>query len=172
NELVSGRGVTIDDKGEVFRISGEDSRAIFGWYQKNPAKWQKNVMKTDIDAIVDCLDKPVSKFPPTKVATLARKKTGIYVKKLRAHNFGGIHKYADPSGTADDLVLIFESGLTLIEGTNGSGKTSILSALIWALTGQVLRTQRAPEPITELVPLHLITHMGSDPRERAIKSAG
>lgn len=155
NELVSGRGVAIDDKGEVFQLSEEDSRAIFGWYHKNSAKWQKNVMKTDVDALVDCLDKPVTTFPPTKVATLARKKTGIYVKKLRAHSFGGIHKYAGPTGTADDFELKFESGLTLIEGTNGSGKTSILSALIWALTGHVLRTQRAPEAITELMPLHL-----------------
>jgi hypothetical protein len=40
---------------------------------------------------------------------------------------------------------VFASPLTLFEGRNGSGKTSLLNAIIWALTGEVLRPQRDPE---------------------------
>ena len=35
--------------------------------------------------------------------------------------------------------------LTLFEGRNGSGKTSLINAIVWALTGEVLRPQREPE---------------------------
>ena len=39
--------------------------------------------------------------------------------------------------------------MTLFEGLNASGKTSLLNAIIWALTGQILRPQRAPESGTD-----------------------
>ena len=35
--------------------------------------------------------------------------------------------------------------LTLLEGWNGSGKTSLLNSIIWCLTGKILRPQRSPE---------------------------
>lgn len=33
----------------------------------------------------------------------------------------------------------------MFEGPNGSGKTSIVNAIIWCLTGEILRPQRSPE---------------------------
>ncbi|EGD59852.1 hypothetical protein Y88_2291 [Novosphingobium nitrogenifigens DSM 19370] len=35
--------------------------------------------------------------------------------------------------------------MTLFEGANGSGKTSILNAIIWCITGHLIRSQRTPE---------------------------
>ena len=161
-ELVSGRGVTIDDKGQVFRISGTDARALLNWYQKNLAKWQGNVMKADVEILIDCLDKPIPALPVSNVASLTRKPRVVRVAKLRAHNFGGIHAYPESSISAPDFTVTFDPGMTLIEGANGSGKTSILSAMIWALTGYVFRSQRAPERIDELVPIGLVDDLESD----------
>ena len=35
--------------------------------------------------------------------------------------------------------------MTLLEGVNGSGKTSIANAIVWCLTGHLIRSQRSPE---------------------------
>jgi len=39
--------------------------------------------------------------------------------------------------------------ITLFEGRNGSGKTSLINAIIWALTGEILRPQSEPEAAKE-----------------------
>ena len=43
----------------------------------------------------------------------------------------------------------FKAGLTLFEGRNGSGKTSLLNAIVWVFTGELLRAQREPECTVE-----------------------
>ena len=41
----------------------------------------------------------------------------------------------------------FEKSVTLIHGKNGAGKSSLLSAIVWCLTGHVYRAQRLPETV-------------------------
>jgi hypothetical protein len=53
--------------------------------------------------------------------------------------------------------------LTILEGWNGSGKTSILNAIIWALTGQILRPQRKPEETSEEFACRIAATAGADP---------
>jgi hypothetical protein len=69
----------------------------------------------------------------------------LKLKKLEAHRFAGLHKFGVPGAAPENYVHVFRSPVTLFEGRNGSGKTSILNAIIWALTGEILRPQRAPE---------------------------
>ena len=49
------------------------------------------------------------------------------------------------------LTIDLTSSLLLLEGHNGSGKTSILNAIVWCLTGKLYRAQRAPADGQELV---------------------
>lgn len=69
----------------------------------------------------------------------------MQLKKLEAHRFAGLHKFGTPDAAPKNYVHDFISPLTLFEGRNGSGKTSLLNAIIWALTGEMLRPQREPE---------------------------
>jgi energy-coupling factor transporter ATP-binding protein EcfA2 len=65
---------------------------------------------------------------------------------LEAHRFSGLHKFGTPDAAPENYVHEFTSPITLFEGRNGSGKTSLLNAIIWVLTGEILRPQREPEP--------------------------
>ncbi|MGN5538866.1 AAA family ATPase [Alcaligenes sp. Lyrl_28] len=68
------------------------------------------------------------------------------LKSIKAHQFAGLHHAGTSKTKPDDFEFEFREGVTLFEGYNGCGKTSLLNAIIWALTGEVLRPQRAPEP--------------------------
>lgn len=54
--------------------------------------------------------------------------------KIRTYGFGGLNKFGGPQ-----FVIDVNQETWCIEGQNGSGKTSLTSAIIWALTGQVIR---------------------------------
>jgi energy-coupling factor transporter ATP-binding protein EcfA2 len=69
----------------------------------------------------------------------------LKLKKLEAYRFAGLHKFGTPDAAPPNYIHEFTSPLTLFEGSNGSGKTSLLNAIIWTLTGEMLRPQREPE---------------------------
>lgn len=57
--------------------------------------------------------------------------TGIWrLTRLQSFGFGGLNQVDGP-----DFVLDFNGENWCLEGQNGSGKTSLASAIIWALTG-------------------------------------
>jgi hypothetical protein len=68
---------------------------------------------------------------------------------MEAHRFAGLHKFGTPTKAPANYVREFSAPITLFEGLNGSGKTSLVNAIIWALTGEVLRAQREPEKASE-----------------------
>ncbi|WP_186828328.1 ATP-binding protein [Pseudomonas syringae] len=64
---------------------------------------------------------------------------------IQAHQFAGLHHAGTSQAKPNDFAFEVKSGVTLFEGYNGCGKTSLINAIIWALTGEVLRPQRPPE---------------------------
>ena len=54
--------------------------------------------------------------------------------RIETHNFGGLNTYNGPS-----FVLEIGGENWCLEGSNGSGKTLLASAIIWTLTGYSLR---------------------------------
>jgi hypothetical protein len=167
-ELISGRAVIIDDSGNEFRLVSPESRSILNWYLKNRKKWNQRNQKEDVEAIVD----EVSKNPPVfDVPQLGETKKGerkLYLKSLRAHRFGGIHRYGTPVEAPDDFEFEFGRGLTTIEGQNGAGKTSLLNAICWCMTGFIYRTQRQPEEANQEV----LVRIGDEDAENDVESAG
>lgn len=59
--------------------------------------------------------------------------------------FAGLLRYGRVSDAPDAFIFTPTASVTLFEGANGSGKTSILNAIIWCLTGYLIRSQRGPE---------------------------
>jgi len=148
DELVSGRSIPLDDVNEL-KLNSIESRAIFNWYYKNRNKWAGQNRVEDIKKIVEHL-----KIQPPEIAVKQTKKSKkevsrIHLKKIRAHRFAGIHKYGDENNCPENFEYEFQKPLTLIQGDNGSGKTSLVNAIVWCLTGHIYRTQRLPEKMED-----------------------
>lgn len=144
-DLVGGRAVETGD-GKPFALPDERARSALGWYrQKGAAGWAANVTTQLGEDLVDA----TLKAPPNLQTQLARPANAnsrcLRLKKLEAHRFAGLHKFGTPGAAPENYVHEFPLSITLFEGRNGSGKTSLLNAIIWALTGEILRAQREPE---------------------------
>ena len=63
-----------------------------------------------------------------------------HLHAIETTNFGGLNAYNGPS-----FLLELEGENWCLEGSNGSGKTLVASAIIWALTGCRLREQDGPQ---------------------------
>jgi hypothetical protein len=148
-ELVSGRAVPLDGGGS-YRLPSPQARSLFEWYRQNPAKWAKNTAREDVEALADRLDLPPPVLDPTGGPVTDQGRT-LHLRSLRTHRFGGIQRYGNPGEVGIDFFFEFERPLTLIEGSNGAGKTSLLSAITWALTGYVYRSQAPPERLSRPV---------------------
>jgi hypothetical protein len=144
-DLVSGRvvGVGIDNRALV--LSDAKSRAVLNWYRTNRRKWAAGVREEDIEAIVDSALKATPPVLPATASNATGSSRRLRLTELRAHRFAGIHGYGTPNQPPEDLVFHPSPELTLLEGVNGSGKTSLINAVVWCLTGEIYRPQRAPE---------------------------
>lgn len=144
NELVSGRSVAISGQPDIcFDDCG--TRNVLEWYRANPEKWAKNLNGGDVEAIVDCLGKE----PPSleQFSTLLQESAvkHLTLQKIKAHRFGGLHSYGKQNEPPEEFTVDLKENVTLLEGANGSGKTSVVNAVVWCLTGHLLRSQREPE---------------------------
>jgi len=143
-DLICGESIAIGNNGELYTLADTSSRSILNWYRQNRNKWAKNVAAADIEAIVDT----TATEPPKLAAIVAlrsNKREALSLIKIEAHRFGGLSAYSDAGDVPKNFVLDVTKPIVLLEGWNGSGKTSIANAAIWCLTGQLLRPQRAPE---------------------------
>lgn len=144
-DLVSGRSVSIRG-GKTFVLPDERTRSALEWYRKrDSAAWTANVSASHAENLVDSilLNPPQPAPLPARPANANCRR--LRLKKVEAHRFAGLHKFGTPGAAPANYIHEFRSSLTLLEGRNGSGKTSLLNAIIWALTGEMLRPQRAPE---------------------------
>lgn len=143
-ELIGGRAIGIGTQNVEFRLPTVHSRSVLQWYSRNRGKWAGNLASSDAEAIVDSLQEAPVEAPPVASATAGPVKR-LTLMKVVAHRFAGLHQYGLFNSPPEDFVLELKAPLTFFEGMNGSGKTSIINAIVWALTGEVLRPQRAPE---------------------------
>jgi hypothetical protein len=148
-ELVSGRSVPLDGGG-TFRLPSPQARALFEWYRQNPGKWAKNTAKEDVETLADRLDDAPPVLNPACAPTMHQGRT-LHLRSMRTHGFGGIQRYGGASQPSADFFFRFDRPLLLIEGANRAGKTSLLSAVAWALTGYAYRSQTPPERLNRPV---------------------
>lgn len=152
-ELAAGRTIKTSS-GSEFRISSDAARRVLHWYNARPTKWDRNVQKDDIDAIVNAAVTDTPFAPPAGIPALSTKPfRQLHVVTVRAHRFAGLHGYECDLAQPDDFFLTLNEPLISIQGRNGSGKTSLINAMTWCLTGYVHRPQRQPE--TTRVPIEV-----------------
>ncbi|HTV38787.1 MAG TPA: ATP-binding protein, partial [Xanthobacteraceae bacterium] len=148
-DLVSGRAVSVGG-GVTFLLSDEHARSALEWYRKRGANnWSANVTAAHGEQMVDA----IQVAPPELAALPARPANAserrLKLIRLQAHRFAGLHKFGTPLSPPADYVFEFSAPITLFEGRNGSGKTSLANAIIWTLTGEILRAQREPESVND-----------------------
>lgn len=160
HQLIGGGSVGVGEKGETFSLGSPASRSVLGWYQTNRPKWSGNLSLGDVEAIVDRVDMPL---PVTVLSGSLDQSTKRFLtlKRMRAHRFAGIHQFGTTSEAPEDFEYCVTPGVTLFEGFNGAGKTSLLNAVVWCLTGMLLRPQRAPEEGAQEFEFDLL-HEGAD----------
>jgi hypothetical protein len=143
-ELIGGDSVSVGADDAEFRLDTMDSRAILNWYHLKRPKWAGNVMTPDVEAMVSEMQSPL---PALDVPELITPKAGrrLRLAKVVAHRFAGVHAYGTPDLPPSDFLFEPREPITLFDGWNGAGKTSLLNTVIWCLTGKVLRPQRQPE---------------------------
>jgi hypothetical protein len=144
-DLVSGRAVQTGAR-ERFVLPDERTRSALEWYRKKgPAGWTANISAQHGEDLVDTILQKPPELPAPSARPANANSRRLRLKKLEAHRFAGLHKFGTPGAAPENYVHEFTSPLTLFEGRNGSGKTSLLNTIIWALTGEMLRPQREPE---------------------------
>ena len=144
-DLVSGRSVQTGDDAS-FALPDDRTRSALEWYRKRGAtSWSANVTVQHGEDLVDAILEEPPELPALPARPEGAKNRRLRLIRLEAHRFAGLHKFGTPDAAPPNYVHEFTSQLTLLEGRNGSGKTSLLNATIWALTGEMLRPQREPE---------------------------
>lgn len=143
-DLIGGRAVALGTGGEL-TLEADDARAVLDWYRRNRGRWQANLSAGDTDAIIDVIGAPPTTIEAEGGLDAVGWKKLLRLVKVEAHRFAGLHAYGRPS--APPASFVFEPGkaVTLFEGVSGSGKTSIANAIVWCLTGHLIRPQRPPE---------------------------
>lgn len=143
-DLVGGRDIAIGG-GTVFSLGSDDARAVLDWYRRNRGKWAGNLRAGDAEVIVDT----IGTSPPAVAASAAGGPAGtrivLRLVKVVAHRFAGLHVYGRSTEAPDTFTYVLRKAMTLFDGVNGSGKTSIANAIVWCLTGHLIRSQRPPE---------------------------
>ena len=144
-DLVSGRAIQTATEAH-FVLPDDRSRSALDWYRKKGSSgWTASVSATHGEELVDAIQKAPPELPALPARPNNAKSRRLRLKRLEAHRFAGLHKFGTPGTPPANYINEFISPLTLFEGRNGSGKTSLLNAIIWALTGEMLRPQREPE---------------------------
>jgi hypothetical protein len=147
-DLVSGRSVGLDkDVKRTFALESVEARALLDWYRTNKGAWSKNVTGEVMSALVNAATQTPSYLKAS--AAVAPKPQTFVPKRIEIHRFGGVQEY----GSNETLVIDLDKPLLLLEGHNGCGKTSILNAVVWCLTGKLYRAQTAPADGLEIMPL-------------------
>lgn len=169
-DLVLGRSVRTRE-GQSFELSTEASRGVLNWYRRRGKDvWPNNVNVQSLEDLVDAaLSTPnLAGLVPTVTMPPGRRR--LRLRRLTAHRFAGLHKFGTPAVAPADFVFDFKSALTLFEGRNGSGKTSLLNAIVWVMTGELLRAQREPECAIDYDCYKAATNPGDEPTAHRISA--
>jgi hypothetical protein len=153
-DLIAGEVLHIAG-GEEFSLPLNDSRAVLAFYnQDRKAYWNPDkdtsIQDGEVDRVLAALDVvPKVVLAPAKAAAVFQKWKLV---RIDAHRFRGLHRHcAEGGGDPKPFELELTAPATLFRGFNGAGKTSLVSAVCWCLTGLGHRSQGLPAPLHECI---------------------
>lgn len=145
NDLVGGYSIGVGESNTEYSIEGEHARSILNWYMHNRNLWTKQLNATVAMQVANASQATLPSLSQTPNTTQQVDKKQYTLLSIKAFRFSGLHNHGSISNEPPEFYYEPHPKTSLLEGRNGSGKTSILNAIIWALTGQLIRPQRKPE---------------------------
>lgn len=147
-ELIADKTVLVSGTGETFRLDNPDSRAALIFYRGHRDYWppERNITEREVEGLLQSLDQ-VTTISPRRAVPAPQRRLW-HLRMVEAHRFGGLHRHCGTKGE-DPPLFKFDVGtdLSLIKGFNGAGKSSLLNAINWGLTGRAFRSQALPAEI-------------------------
>ena len=146
-------------KENAFSLDTDDKRKVFAFYTRNRDLWRstRTVQSQEVENVLRALD---DELPATraKASAVAVEKPVWHLERVEIHRFGGLHRHIGSNGEdPDDFIFDLTKEITLVSGFNGAGKTAVLSAIIWCLTGKALRSQHMPHEVHQPIPVEWST---------------
>lgn len=145
-------GITVHRANETsFCLDTVDKRKIFAFYSRNRDLWRstRTVQAKEVESLLTALGDELP-LVGTRRPRAAAGKPVWHLERVEIHRFGGLHRHLGRNGQdPEDLVFDLGKEVTLLSGFNGAGKTALLSAIIWCLTGKALRSQHMPHEVHE-----------------------
>ena len=145
--MISGRPLQ-DIQAQIYVPLSEDARLILAWFKRNPEIWPGVNKAEHLDGILEALGESLPEILVDQPNTIAKKHNSYRISKFRASRFGGLHEFGDAAVEPTALEIDFLSenhSAALLYGRNGCGKSSLLSAICWCLTGYYFTTQAGPK---------------------------
>lgn len=148
--LAAGNALQVSG-GADFSLPLQDSRAVLAFYNQNrQAYWNPdkdtNIQDGEIDRLLDALDKPAKVTAPATRPVSQQQRWQLV--GITARRFRGLHRHCDDQGAEPrPFTLDLSRHATLFRGFNGAGKTSLISAICWCLTGYGHRSQGLPSQL-------------------------
>ena len=138
-------------KGIPFRLDTSDKRKAFAFYSRNRDLWRSNrtVQVKEVESLLKALEEDLPGDTAMPMQGTGDKPIW-HLERAEIHRFGGLHRHVGPNGEdPENFVVEFDKEITLVSGFNGAGKTALLSAIVWCLTGKALRSQHMPQQVHE-----------------------
>lgn len=142
-ELVGGRSIALEESEEL-AMADADARAVLDWYRLNKDKWTSRLSADDAEAVVGKIATGAPELAAAEEAEGHAVGRRLRLVKVEAHRFAGLHMFGTSPQPPETFVFEPAKAVTLFEGSNGSGKTSIVNSIVWCLTGELIRSQRMP----------------------------
>ena len=150
-----------------FSLDTADKRKVFAFYGANRDLWRstRTVQAREVESLLAALGSELPVVGGKRPGASAEKPIWHLVR-VEIHRFGGLHRHLGPKGEDPDH-FVFDLGkeVTLLSGFNGAGKTALLSAIIWCLTGKALRSQDIPHEVHEPMAVKWSADGEQTPRE-------
>lgn len=146
--LVAGAAVVVAGTGEVFSL-GADSCFALAFYRRDRKYWGRyNLSSKEITQLLDALNSPTV-HKKIKITVAPRRIQKWSLHRVFAHRFAGLHRYCNREDGSPPPPFEWDvgNGASVIWGFNGAGKSSLLSAITWCLTGRALRSHMMPAEV-------------------------
>ncbi|MDG3442872.1 ATP-binding protein [Nitrospirillum amazonense] len=152
--LIGGEAVALADRSEL-TLDNADSRTLLAFYNRDRSSyWNPDkdtaIREGEIDKLLEALERPYIAPPLPRAVAQGLQRWRLI--KIEAHRFRGLHRHCGDQGRDPKPFVHDVAGdVTLFRGFNGAGKTSLLNAVCWCLTGVGYHAQALPSSPHDLI---------------------
>ncbi len=129
-----------EHKGGSVLLKTPDARRLFAYLLSGPVEKLANGDEEIFPGLIEAWEKEEYDPAADKAEPAVTAPSGAFrLNCIETEGFGGLNMFGGPP-----FVMEVDCQSCCLEGQNGSGKTSLASAILWALTGRRIREHAGP----------------------------